>query len=108
MFTLALALGRTVAEIEEGMTAAEFLEWQEYYSIEPFGELRGDARIGVLGAGVAMMLGAKNVKVENWMPHFKSKKPKSPEQLAVEADTWARAIAGLNKSIELGRQKGRK
>ncbi len=40
MFRLALALGRTVAELEQSMTCAEFSEWQAYYVLEPFGAWR--------------------------------------------------------------------
>jgi len=42
---LALALGRTVGEIEQ-IPYAEFLEWQEYFSLEPFGEFAADLRHG--------------------------------------------------------------
>lgn len=37
MFRLALALGRTVRELGE-MPHAEFVEWQAFYQLEPFGD----------------------------------------------------------------------
>jgi len=37
---LALALGRTVAELEETMSSSEFSEWLEYYELSPFGAWR--------------------------------------------------------------------
>ncbi len=40
MFTLALALGRTVSELEASMSSSEFSEWIEYYQLEPFGQWR--------------------------------------------------------------------
>lgn len=42
MFRLALALGKTLGEIEV-MSYAEYLEWQEYYALEPFGLAVQDA-----------------------------------------------------------------
>lgn len=40
MYRLALALGRTLSEIETTMTSSELSGWQEYYAIEPFGQWR--------------------------------------------------------------------
>lgn len=41
---LALALGGTVAELQQRMGAAEFAAWWAFYQVEPFGELRADMR----------------------------------------------------------------
>lgn len=35
------------------MSSAEFLEWMVYYGLEPFGELRGDLRAGVIASTIA-------------------------------------------------------
>jgi hypothetical protein len=40
MFRLALALGRTVQELEQTMGSGEFSEWKAYYATEPFGQWR--------------------------------------------------------------------
>lgn len=40
MFRLALALGCTVAELGERITAAELTEWQAFYQLEPWGAWR--------------------------------------------------------------------
>lgn len=40
LFRLALALGCTVAELNERMTAKELTEWQAYYQLEPWGTWR--------------------------------------------------------------------
>lgn len=57
------------------MSAAEFAEWQEYYKLEPFGEWRGDLRIGVLAALTANMRRNPDVRPEpfvakDFMPLF--------------------------------------
>lgn len=43
----------------ERIPAALFLEWQEYYSISPFGVERQDANFGMLTAVVANALSGK-------------------------------------------------
>ena len=37
---MALALGKTVGEIEQSMGSSELSEWQEYYGLEPWGAWR--------------------------------------------------------------------
>ena len=37
---MALALGRTVSEIEQDMPSSELTEWLAYYRLEPFGQER--------------------------------------------------------------------
>ena len=37
-------MGRFVEDIEQNMSVLEFMEWELFYSIEPFGELRADLR----------------------------------------------------------------
>lgn len=49
-FRLALKLGRTVSELQDSMSSAEFGEWVAYYSLEPFGERHDDIRMGTLAA----------------------------------------------------------
>lgn len=47
MFRLALALGRTVEELLETLSARELAEWADFYALEPWGS---DARF--LGSGI--------------------------------------------------------
>jgi hypothetical protein len=47
MFTLALALGKSIKELMESMTTKEYLTWWNYYNERPFGELRADYRMGL-------------------------------------------------------------
>lgn len=37
---LALALGRTVSELDNTLSSSEFVEWMAYYTIEPWGQWR--------------------------------------------------------------------
>ena len=50
MFRLALALGRTVSELEQSLSSSEFTEWSAYYSLEPFGAERDNWNIAQLCA----------------------------------------------------------
>lgn len=45
---LALALGGTVAELQDRMPYREFLEWVAFYQIEPWGDVRGDMQTALL------------------------------------------------------------
>lgn len=48
MFRLALALGMTVRELGRRMDARELREWEEFYGLEPFGDLPADRRMAIL------------------------------------------------------------
>lgn len=48
MFKLALALGRTVGELERGLSYDELIEWQAYDRIDPFGGFRQDLQTAFL------------------------------------------------------------
>jgi hypothetical protein len=69
-FRLALALGRTVRELLEGIDSVELAKWQIYYSIEPFGELRADYRQAItswLLACVHRKRGANPPRLEDFL-----------------------------------------
>jgi hypothetical protein len=63
---LALALGRTVAEIG-AMPAAEFADWQAFDAVEPIGDRRLDWVGGILASVLANA-------------HFKRGKPFAPHE----------------------------
>jgi hypothetical protein len=46
-------MGRTVEELQNAMSSAEFGEWIAFYSIEPFGDRIEDLRAGVVASVVA-------------------------------------------------------
>lgn len=62
MHRLALALGKTVHEIETTMSAREFFDWMDFYSVEPFGDQRADIRSGVVAATIANVYRGKGKK----------------------------------------------
>jgi hypothetical protein len=47
---LALALGRTIQELDNGMSSAEFSDWIEFYSMHPFGSERDNLHAAMLAA----------------------------------------------------------
>jgi len=58
--TLALRLGRTLAELKSSMSASEMQLWFEYDSISPIGDVRGDVRNAQL---VSAIFGSQGHKV---------------------------------------------
>lgn len=63
MFILALALGMTVEELGDKMSARELAEWRVYYDLEPFGDCRADYNTGLLASMLANMFRDKGKKV---------------------------------------------
>ncbi len=68
------------------MTWREYVEWQEYYQVEPWGEERDDLRSGILTSVLANV--HRDVKRRptpyepvDFMPFYTKPKP-TPEQLA--------------------------
>jgi hypothetical protein len=62
MHRLALALGKTVHEIESQMTMREFYAWLDFYAVEPFGDTRADIRAGIIAATTANVYRGKGKK----------------------------------------------
>ncbi len=58
--SLALRLGRTLAELRQSMTASELLMWIEYDRQSPIGDVRGDIQTAQITSAV---FGAQGVKV---------------------------------------------
>lgn len=48
-----MALGSTVAELKQRMGHGEFVEWQAYYQIEPFGHARADLQSATIATLIA-------------------------------------------------------
>ena len=68
MFKVALALGKTVREIEDTMPASELTEWALFYQMHPFGEFRADLRAGIVASVIAQTAGNKTAKPSDFMP----------------------------------------
>jgi len=63
---LALALGRTVGELERELSNSEFVEWQVFARTWPFGEKRLDLHFAQLCHLIASALGSKT-SINDWM-----------------------------------------
>jgi hypothetical protein len=85
MFRLALALGRTVAELEETMSGRELTEWMAYDSLEPFGEQRADLRSGIVASTIANCHRSRGpaFKPQDFMPFVE--KPSADPATALHA-----------------------
>ncbi len=62
MFRLALALGKTVAQLDQELSPQEFDEWEAFYHFEPWGCPAADYRADVLAR-------------LNYIPNFKGDPP---------------------------------
>lgn len=60
MHRLAIIFGRTVAEVNDTLGAAEFENWKRYYNQEPFGAERDNWHMAVLASLFANSLRQKN------------------------------------------------
>ena len=56
-FRLALALGRTVAELEETISSDELTQWIAFYNMEPFGSERDNIHAGIIASTLANIHG---------------------------------------------------
>lgn len=106
LFRLALALGKTLAELRATLSFSEFQEWCLYYEIEPWGEQRADLRNGIVAASIhnvyAAWIGVKQeAKPADFMPYIEESVPEmvpvvtqqlTDEELAAWADA---AIFGI-------------
>jgi len=67
------------------MPATELAEWGVYYKDQPFGEFRGDLRMGILASLIARTMGgSKSAKPSDFMP-FMDKTPAAPRGRAPSA-----------------------
>lgn len=85
-FRLALALGMTVRQLLDSMTAQELSEWMAYARIEPFDQRRGDARAAIVACTIANAHRGKGrrFKPKDFMLEFEDRKPQSmEEQIAI-------------------------
>jgi hypothetical protein len=74
----ALLGGRTIAELQQVMTHAEFVDWCAYYQIEPWGYEMDNWRMGVQAATTANAAGRKRpLKPADFMPKARNKRQQS-------------------------------
>lgn len=66
------------------LTARQLKEWEVYYSLEPFGDIRADMRSGIIAAAIANFSfhrtkKSKVYKADDFMPKFEQKRDKKPD-----------------------------
>ena len=83
-FRVAALLGRTVEELQQAMTGAEFADWCAFYQLEPWGFEAQNWRMGVLAAVTANYSGRvkKALKPSDFLPRAeKPRKVADPARL---------------------------
>ena len=68
---MALALGCSVRELLARIDSHELAEWMAFYSLEPFGHVRGDLQAGIVAATIANAnsgKGSKTFQPADFMP----------------------------------------
>ncbi len=95
---LALALGRTLKEVDD-MRSDEFNEWLAFYSVSPFGETRDDMRGAMLCSVVSNVMGAKT-KPSDYMPDFFG--DRAPASRLASANSLRAMAQRINASMGVG------
>lgn len=90
---LALALGRTLRELEASLTLAEARMWQEFMRTEPIGEERADWRAAMTTAILFNAHAARGQPMKSaadfvFMPEMRRGPPEDHETLADIARAW--------------------
>ncbi|OAV32274.1 hypothetical protein AO368_0539 [Moraxella catarrhalis] len=93
MFKLALALGRTVGELENSLSYDEFIQWQAYDRLDPFGGYRQDIQ-------TAHLLYAKLGNDDNNISDFLPIDPNPMTDKMREAYETTKAEQALQKQSE--------
>jgi hypothetical protein len=80
-FRLALALGRTVAELRQTVSSTELTYWIAFNQIEPLPEHRADVRNAIVAYTIARSMGSKGSTPEDFLPQFGEKPQKNGVKL---------------------------
>lgn len=78
------------------MPMQELIEWQIFYTLEPWGEWRNDLRAGMMVAPIINMFsskGSKKAKPNDWVMRFEP----LPEQSIEEMKFVLMAFAAVNE-----------
>jgi hypothetical protein len=94
--TLALRLGRTVAELRHEMTAAEFGLWMAYDAESPIADDRYDLHAAMVSSAVFQAQGGK-VKVADMMPNWSGEPSGEGEDERGSADAFHAALLRMAK-----------
>lgn len=88
------------------MSASEFLDWQVFFELEPFGELRDDLRAGTIAATIANIHRDKKKRrkpysVRDFMPGYeitaRAKQEQSAENLLQKVALINAALGGKDE-----------
>jgi len=69
---LALALGKTVREIETQMSMRERMEWSRFDYHEPVGMVRADMHAAIIAASIVNALTGKPQRLNKFMPFLRA------------------------------------
>jgi hypothetical protein len=103
-FRLALALGRTVDELLDSLSYAEFKQWLEFDAMEPLGERRADIRNAMLMAQQANLYRdskkqSKPYAIRDFMPFELARERREAQAALVKPK--ARATVSIDTVIYL-------
>lgn len=71
----------SVEALQETMSYRDFVGWQMYYNIEPFGAKRDDLRAAIIARTTANLWSKKQYKIDDFMPKFGKPKEMGWEQM---------------------------
>jgi len=74
------------------LDAAELAEWEALYSVEPWGEVRGDLQTALLAAVLANQWrekGKSKAAVKDFLPDYWGSKQQTPDQMRALAEAFA-------------------
>lgn len=77
----------SVKRCQQEIDSREFVEWQAYFGLDPFGEDRADLRAGIIAMTIANSQRAKGTRpftAQEFMPTFGRRRPReeqTPQQM---------------------------
>ncbi|SMG00331.1 phage tail assembly protein T [Burkholderia singularis] len=94
--SLALRLGKTITELREQMSSAEFNLWIAYDAESPIADDRGDLHAAMVAAAAFQSQGAK-VKVSDMMPNWTGEPGGEQQDDEGSADPFQAALLRMAK-----------
>jgi hypothetical protein len=92
-----LGLGRTVAEIEQGMSGQEMRDWELYWALEPWGAYRDNLHSGVIAAAIINVHRRKGQRPLSPADFMLVDRESRRVQNTRKALNWLRALSGKKK-----------
>lgn len=105
MFRLALALGQPVRQLLAAIGSDELTEWMAFYQLDPFGDMRGDYRSGVVASTFANAHRADGVKPftpEDFMPFVDRREKMESDEVQVNVHKFKAMFAHKVSKKESG------